>query len=161
MLFSFIFLKFNNMTYVGICKATNNGIVCNVCTPRWEFNPLLQLQRPLRHAASTYMHTYAACGRTGPMAPPNPTGNPNFNLKKRPDRYIFAFDISSFGIYSFDISIYSIFLCSIYLCLIYRFSIYLCSANVRSTYLCSIYHHGATYAYLHTCITFKFGSMQM
>jgi hypothetical protein len=24
-----------------------------------------------------------ACGRTGPLAPPNPTGNPNFNPKNR------------------------------------------------------------------------------
>jgi hypothetical protein len=27
-----------------------------------------------------------ACGWTGLSTPPNPTGNPNFNLKKRPDR---------------------------------------------------------------------------
>jgi hypothetical protein len=27
-----------------------------------------------------------ACGRTGPSAPANPTGNPNFNLKNRPYR---------------------------------------------------------------------------
>jgi hypothetical protein len=26
-----------------------------------------------------------ACGRTGPPAPPNPTGNPNFNPKNRPE----------------------------------------------------------------------------
>jgi hypothetical protein len=26
---------------------------------------------------------YQACGQMGPPAPPNPTGNPNFNLKKR------------------------------------------------------------------------------